>query len=97
MNEVGERERPQVHQENISIREVQRRRSIDYSFAGEAVCYDLTTADKPKLQLEKLYKNFNSLIKITKKNDINILMGDFNAKIGKERVVDVIRNYGLDE
>lgn len=55
------------------------------------------TADKSIQELENWYKSLDSLLKTTKKNDINIIMGDFNAKIGKGSVLDIVGNFGLGE
>ena len=55
------------------------------------------TAEKPEQEINLFYKDLKNLIKITKKNEVNIVMGDFNAKIGKGRVEDIVGEYGLGE
>lgn len=52
------------------------------------------TVDKPNETVGKLYKDLESALKFTKKNDINIVMGDFSAKIGSERVENIAGDFG---
>lgn len=43
------------------------------------------------------YDEVKELLKLTKKHDVNIIMGDFNAKIGRGRVEGLVGSYGLGE
>lgn len=53
------------------------------------------TMEKPDTEIQQFYSDIKQLIKATKKNEVNIVMGDFNAKIGKGKVEDIVGNYGL--
>ena len=55
------------------------------------------TAEKPEHEINFFYKNIKDLLKITNKNAVNIIIGDFNAKTGKGRVEDIVGDYGLGE
>ncbi|XP_045471791.1 craniofacial development protein 2-like [Harmonia axyridis] len=52
------------------------------------------TADKPTAELEAWHKELEELIKVIKKEDLNFIMGDFNAKIGQGRVLYLVGDYG---
>lgn len=44
-----------------------------------------TPHSKKKMnEMEKLYQQISDTLKTTKKHDIDIIMGDFNAKAGEE-------------
>ncbi|XP_030758449.1 craniofacial development protein 2-like [Sitophilus oryzae] len=51
------------------------------------------TADSPDYDVERFYDE----VKLTKKHDVNIIMGDFNAKIGRGKFEEIIGSYGLGE
>ena len=53
------------------------------------------TADKPDEEVESFYKDVEKLMKMTKNEEITLLMGDFNAKVGGRRVGDTVGAYGL--
>ena len=53
------------------------------------------TADKEEPIIEEFYEQLNSLIKLTKSDEITIIIGDFNAKIGKGKEEDLVGAYGL--
>ncbi|XP_047511711.1 craniofacial development protein 2-like [Pieris napi] len=53
------------------------------------------TADKPQNELDEFYAEVRNLLQYTKKHDINIIMGDLNAKVGAGEVPGVIGPYGL--
>lgn len=55
------------------------------------------TADKSDEDLELFYQQIDKALKVTKSNEINILMGDFNAKVGRGRVENIVGSYGLGE
>ena len=55
------------------------------------------TADKTPDELEQWYEDVEKLLSLTKKQDLNIVMGDFNAKIGQGRVAGLIGDFGLGE
>jgi len=68
--------------------------------AGDKVNFNIIqvyapTASKSDQEIEDFYSQLKQLGTSTKKHDINIVMGDFNAKVGKGKVADIIGDYGL--
>ncbi|XP_060531503.1 uncharacterized protein LOC132705089 [Cylas formicarius] len=55
------------------------------------------TADKSTNELEAWYTELEELIKVTKKQDLTVIMGDFNAKIGQGRLSDLVGEFGLGD
>lgn len=55
------------------------------------------TADKPSSEIEHFYSEVEQLYNLTKKEDINILMGDFNAKVGEGELPGVVGKWGLGD
>lgn len=55
------------------------------------------TKDKPEAEILQFYSDIKLLLKTTRKNEVNIIMGDFNAKVGKGRVEEIVGNYGLGD
>lgn len=55
------------------------------------------TADSDEETIEKFYSDLNELTKKLKKHELNIIMGDFNAKIGKGKVGNVVGWFGLGD
>lgn len=53
------------------------------------------TADGTNEDIEKFYKHIDEALKVTKKHEINVILGDFNAKIGKGRVKNIVGEHGL--
>uniref|UniRef100_A0A8D8V3E1 Craniofacial development protein 2 n=1 Tax=Cacopsylla melanoneura TaxID=428564 RepID=A0A8D8V3E1_9HEMI len=53
------------------------------------------TADKSDEEIETFYEEIESLLKTTKKHDITIILGDFNAKVGDCVVDGITGAYGL--
>lgn len=47
------------------------------------------------IEIEEFYGQVESLLKYTKKHDLNIIMGHFNAKVGSMSVPGVTGDYGL--
>lgn len=55
------------------------------------------TADKPEEQAEELYHSINQVMRKLRKEDVTIVMGDFNAKIGRGRTSEAVGPFGLGE
>ncbi|XP_037931408.1 craniofacial development protein 2-like [Teleopsis dalmanni] len=55
------------------------------------------TADKSDDEIKSFYAELNELMRLTKSHEINIIQGDFNAKVGKGEVNGVVGQYGLGE
>lgn len=53
------------------------------------------TADKEQNEIEEFYDGISTITKCLKKHHVNVILGDFNAKIGKGKVTDIIGEYGL--
>lgn len=55
------------------------------------------TADKPDETIEAFYSDLTNTLRKLPKNDITLIIGDFNAKIGQGRCGEVIGPFGLGE
>ncbi|XP_045471740.1 craniofacial development protein 2-like [Harmonia axyridis] len=55
------------------------------------------TADKDDDVIEDFYEQLSQLMKYTKSNEVTMINGDFNAKVGRGREDDIIGDYGLGE
>ena len=53
------------------------------------------TADKEDVEIEDFYNQLQEVIKPLKKHDMNVVMGDLNAKVGSEEVPGVTGAFGL--
>jgi len=53
------------------------------------------TADSPDQEVEQFYSEIKEMLKLTKKHDVNMIMGDFNAKVGKGKIEEIVGPYGL--
>uniref|UniRef100_A0A8D8VC16 Craniofacial development protein 2 n=1 Tax=Cacopsylla melanoneura TaxID=428564 RepID=A0A8D8VC16_9HEMI len=59
--------------------------------------YAYTTECKDEDLIEKFYEQITDLTKTIPKHEMLLIMGDFNAKIGKGRIGEHIGNFGLGE
>lgn len=55
------------------------------------------TADKDETTIEEFYEQLEQLVKLINKHEIKIIMGDFNAKVGKGKVENTVGGFGLGE
>lgn len=53
------------------------------------------TLDKEDEEVEEFYRDIATVMKMTKNRDINIVLGDFNAKVGAGARTDVMGCFGL--
>jgi len=53
------------------------------------------TSDHDDTQIEQFYEDLDNTLKQLKSSDIKIVMGDFNAKVGQERISNVVGPYGI--
>ncbi|XP_055378335.1 craniofacial development protein 2-like [Condylostylus longicornis] len=53
------------------------------------------TADSSNSDIESFYSEISELLKLTKRHEMNIIMGDFNAKIGTGKVENIVRPFAL--
>ncbi|GFO06580.1 craniofacial development protein 2-like [Plakobranchus ocellatus] len=54
------------------------------------------TSDCEDVEIEKLYEEIEKPKGYLKSQDVLIIMGDFNAKVGHERVEDVVGPIGIE-
>lgn len=55
------------------------------------------TTNATDQQVEEFYADLNTVLRQTKKNEMVIVMGDFNAKVGKGNDGKMVGSYGLGE
>ena len=53
------------------------------------------TADKSEDIIEEWYDQLRQIVKQLKKHEVNLIIGDFNAKVGQGRVLDIVGEHGL--
>lgn len=53
------------------------------------------TAEKSDELIEEFYDQLKDLMKLVKNNEVTIIMGDFNAKVGNESEDEIVGRYGL--
>ena len=53
------------------------------------------TASGSDQEVESFYHQLKQLQAYTKKQDVNIIIGGLNTKVGKGRVADIVGDYGL--
>lgn len=55
------------------------------------------TADKPDEEIEQFYSQIKQILRSTKKHEANIIMGDFNSKVGAISTENITGRFGLGE
>ena len=55
------------------------------------------TADSDEEEIESFYDSIDKAMEQCKNHEVNILMGDFNAKVGEGRSTNVVGPYGLGQ
>uniref|UniRef100_A0A8D8UV16 Craniofacial development protein 2 n=2 Tax=Cacopsylla melanoneura TaxID=428564 RepID=A0A8D8UV16_9HEMI len=55
------------------------------------------TADKDEEEVEQFYKEIETVLKLAKNQDVTIVMGDLNAKIGQGEQDEWVGKHGLGE
>lgn len=53
------------------------------------------TSESNEQEIEEFYEQLRIAFKHTKKEEVNIILGDMNAKIGQGKVEDVVGGFGL--
>ncbi|XP_044757746.1 craniofacial development protein 2-like [Coccinella septempunctata] len=66
------------------------------SNTGKVIQVYAPTADSTEHELKK-FDEVQELLRLTKKQDVNIILGDFNAKIGNVQFEEIVGPYGLGE
>lgn len=54
------------------------------------------TADASDEEIEMFFGQVKEILKFTRKHDINIIIGDFNSKLGNGRFKDLVGPFGLE-
>lgn len=55
------------------------------------------TSDSTEQELEQFYSDIRDLLRLTKNHEVTLIMGDFNAKLGKGKFEDIVGPFGLGE
>ena len=55
------------------------------------------TQDHSEEEVEEFYEQINNALKYVKSQEMRIVMGDWNAKVGREKVSGVTGGFGLGE
>lgn len=55
------------------------------------------TSEAEEVEIDQFYENVDNVLMQCKRHEINIVMGDLNAKVGKGRVDRVVGPFGLGE
>lgn len=55
------------------------------------------TADKSEDKIKEFYDHIKKVLKYTKKNELIIIMGDFNAKVGNGKKDNIVSKHDLGE
>lgn len=53
------------------------------------------TSDSTEDEIEAFYNELKQLLRLTKEHEINLILGDFNSKIGEGRCEELVGPYGL--
>lgn len=56
----------------------------------------ISTTDKKNVVIEGFYDQVRHVMKMTNKQDINVMMGDINAKVGRRKRDQTVRDFRFD-
>ncbi|KAF7247697.1 Craniofacial development protein 2, partial [Varanus komodoensis] len=56
--------------------------------------YVLTT-DAEEAEVDQFYEGLQHLLELTPKNDVSIIMGDWNAKVGSQKITGITGRFGV--
>ena len=57
----------------------------------------MPTVDKDEEEVEKFYEDLGKAMNQLKFQDIRIVMGDLNSKVGSERVESIVGTFGIGD
>ncbi|XP_023223878.1 craniofacial development protein 2-like [Centruroides sculpturatus] len=72
-------------------------RIASYPMAISIIQVYTSTEAAPEDVINEFYEQLEKTLRLAKRGDVKIIMGDFDAKVGKGRVTDTVGNYGLGE
>jgi hypothetical protein len=55
------------------------------------------TSDYEDEEVDGFYEDLDNVMRQMKSQDVKIVMGDFNAKVGKEKIENIVGPFGLGE
>ena len=53
------------------------------------------TSNAEEAELERLYEDLQDLLELTPKKDVLFIIGDWNAKVGSQKILGVTGKFGL--
>ena len=53
------------------------------------------TTNAEEAEVEQFYNDLQDLLELTPKKDVLFIIGDWNAKVGSQEILGVIRKFGL--
>ena len=53
------------------------------------------TSNAEDAEVEQIYENLQDLLELTPKKDVLFIIGDWNAKIGSQKITGITSKFGL--
>ena len=79
---------------------IKKDRMITVCFQGKSlnftvilVCVPTTNAEET--EVEQFYEDLQDLLELTQKNDVIFIIGDWNAKVGRQEIPGLTAKFGL--
>ena len=63
------------------------------NFTVILVCVPTTNAEET--EVEQFYEDLQDLLELTQKNDVIFIIGDWNAKVGRQEIPGLTAKFGL--
>ena len=75
-------------------------RMISVRFQGKpfnitVIQFYVPTSNAKEAQVERLYEDLQDLLELTPKKDVLFIIGDWNAKVGSQKILGVTGKFGL--
>ena len=67
----------------------------DKPFNSTAIKVYASTSNAEEAEVEWLYEDLQELLELTPKKDILFIIGDWNAKVGRQEIPEVTGKFGL--
>ena len=55
------------------------------------------TTNAKKAEIEQFYEDLHDLLELTSNKDVLFIIGDWNAKVGSQKIPGIIGKFGLGE